>query len=1176
MSASGSDHDKDFDAIVIGTGFGGAVTAARLVQAGLRVCVLERGRKYEGNDFPMYPDAEALLSMDGGVKPAGAAPDLARWLWSIDQGIYDVRDLDDVVSVQAAGYGGGSLIYANVHLRTPDDVFQQGWPEEYRRENLDPYYDRVAYMLDVRPVPPGQKLRKAEQLKGLAKSKHIGGLVHAIDPPLAVTFATGEHAAGLTDEERSELKKRREKERPWTKGQRQRGACDMRGQCWLGCRQGAKNSLDFNYLRIIETAENAHIHLGAEATKIKRLNDDKDGARYAVEYQDLLTTPDGDKRRDAPKESYKARYVFLAGGAINTTELLLRSKTALKGDDDPWPGLGKRYYPNADSLAAVFDTREPQDADRGPTITSALLHQKPRKADNGFLWAIDFRLTESWHETYEGTRAEAARAIELALQPGAEIRIDTKNSVNVKLAEPPIFDVGGFASPSSVAMLVVDGGQDVARAQGEIKVRWNDGDCSPFGKILGKPRKLEDWFLIEDGGYPTDIEPLLGILRSPLWLRRNRFIERFDDEKLVQAGPLPTSGDSGPLRFPVATAMEALFGVPRRSTRVSTGLDDVADGSSDALAALPLDISLKEMLPTWFREALAEDRTDIAKALAPLVGQMLEAVLDDVAKRLVGRFDALALAGGFTGSVAANVGDIPNDQREDLVRGLLRQSIQLLWGSEVALAARVNEMLMDKIPGDLYALADALAPLAGWLLNYREGNGRTALLLTMGRDQYRGQLRLDETHDRLTAFLPKPLTPTSRLAQEQVLRAIAATWEGELRTNPAWTALNRRITVHSQGGCPMCACGGWKQKGKAKTDCACMAVTRPDGEVIGCEGLYVMDAAAFPTAVGVNPSATIAAVAEYKVERIIDNVLLTDSDVDKSKRDKWKKRLPDDHDVNDWIAELKHDHGEHVLDPLAPIGDEDAADKALEPLGMSFKESMSGLVSEVHDESGVDWDKLTGLEEEKASFEQAERAGLEENKLLRLELTATIGDLECFFRSQRRGIAMRLGVEGEIKLGGERYSVDPTKSYVQMFRRPPPSDAGNRDRRRFFRYHIVFPDKKTLFWIDAAKVASDDPRFDVWQDFTTLYFEWFEGEPVEGKRPPPSKRGIFRMAPADFFETQLQSMTITPEKADPARKSWAYAGFVRYFTDELATVYIERRGLIKAMARNLLDPSRGG
>jgi hypothetical protein len=66
---------------------------------------------------------------------------------------YDVRPLNDVV-VQAAGYGGGSLIYANVQMRPPADVFDDGWPRGYSRAALDPYYDLVAHMLDARPVEP--------------------------------------------------------------------------------------------------------------------------------------------------------------------------------------------------------------------------------------------------------------------------------------------------------------------------------------------------------------------------------------------------------------------------------------------------------------------------------------------------------------------------------------------------------------------------------------------------------------------------------------------------------------------------------------------------------------------------------------------------------------------------------------------------------------------------------------------------------------------------------------------------------------------------------------------------------------------------------------------------------------------------------------------------------------
>ena len=119
------------------------------------------------------------------------------------------------------------------------------------------------------------------------------------------------------------------------------------------------------------------------------------------------------------------------------------------------------------------------------------------------------------------------------LLPGAVVHIgdsiDSKPALSdeiTQLIEPPIFDVGGFEERSGVAMLVLEGSGNLGELSGKIlSVGRDDGAFYPFGTIIGKARKLEDWFLIEDGGYPTDIEPFLGILRSPLWLRRNRFIE---------------------------------------------------------------------------------------------------------------------------------------------------------------------------------------------------------------------------------------------------------------------------------------------------------------------------------------------------------------------------------------------------------------------------------------------------------------------------------------------------------------------------------------------------------------------------------------------------------------------------------------------------------------------------
>ncbi len=110
----------DADAIVVGSGFGGAVAAARLAQAGFSVIVLERGRRWRPGDFPR------AARLDDG------------WLWNVDQGLYDVRWLGGMLAAQAAGWGGGSLAYANVFTRPFDDALPGRWPGHLRRRELDP------------------------------------------------------------------------------------------------------------------------------------------------------------------------------------------------------------------------------------------------------------------------------------------------------------------------------------------------------------------------------------------------------------------------------------------------------------------------------------------------------------------------------------------------------------------------------------------------------------------------------------------------------------------------------------------------------------------------------------------------------------------------------------------------------------------------------------------------------------------------------------------------------------------------------------------------------------------------------------------------------------------------------------------------------------------------------
>ena len=228
------DRDR-FQALVIGSGFGGAVAACRLAQAGVGVAVVERGRRWPPRSFP-----RDLSRLDAG------------WLWLCNHGLYDARPLNDILAVQAAGWGGGSLVYANVAVRPPQEVFDRSWPEPYSRAVLEPYYDLVAHMLEVRPVPAdprtGQlppKTRLMAKAAGLLGQRD--GFFH---PNLAVRFeGEGPNRFGVAQK-----------------------PCTFSGQCDIGCNEGAKNTLDLNYLALAER-HGAAVATLTEAVHIARAGD---------------------------------------------------------------------------------------------------------------------------------------------------------------------------------------------------------------------------------------------------------------------------------------------------------------------------------------------------------------------------------------------------------------------------------------------------------------------------------------------------------------------------------------------------------------------------------------------------------------------------------------------------------------------------------------------------------------------------------------------------------------------------------------------------------------------------------------------------------------------------------------------------------------------------------------
>lgn len=351
---------QEFDAIVIGSGFGGAVATCRLAQAGLRVCLLERGRRYAAGDFARPPIPSAYPDERSG---AGLA-------WAIDRGLYDVRPLGAVQVVQAAGYGGGSLVYASVHMRAPPDAFEArgddpGWPTDgpdaITHDTLDEWYRLAAHMLGAGPAPGAWP--KADQMSAWAKQ--LGRGAQVFRPNLAVNFegtdTVGIHDPGEVGGGRSH---------GFVSGRvnahgRPQGRCVGCGHCDLGCRYHAKNTLDLNYLAAAADA-GATVRTEAEVTGIARADE-----RFEVTWTD---------HRFGLTRRAGAAAVFVCAGAVNSTELLLQSWDELTGEA-PDPSRrdhpGGRFGGNGDSVGVVFGTEAPVDAGRGPTITTALLYRRP-------------------------------------------------------------------------------------------------------------------------------------------------------------------------------------------------------------------------------------------------------------------------------------------------------------------------------------------------------------------------------------------------------------------------------------------------------------------------------------------------------------------------------------------------------------------------------------------------------------------------------------------------------------------------------------------------------------------------------------------------------------------------------------------------------------------------------
>ncbi len=325
----------DCDYLIIGSGFGGSVSALRLAEKGYRVQVIERGKRWAPSDFP-----KTNWNVFGSM-----------WLPLLHcVGILNLSLLKDVLVLSGSGVGGGSLVYANTLLIPPEPFFRDpqwaGLSEDWQKE-LSPYYRQAQRMLGAvaNPVfgPADDVLREIAQDMGTAhtfKATDVG-----------VFF--GENGKTVPD--------------PYFGGKGPaRTGCIQCGACMTGCKHGAKNTLDRNYLYLAErlgttvTAEREVIAIhcigGAET---------RGSNGYEVEIRPSI----GLARLFGKRQRLRAKHVVCAGGVMGTLPLLMDCKH--KGSLAYLPdALGNKLRTNSEAICGAMGASGGIDFSKGVAITS--------------------------------------------------------------------------------------------------------------------------------------------------------------------------------------------------------------------------------------------------------------------------------------------------------------------------------------------------------------------------------------------------------------------------------------------------------------------------------------------------------------------------------------------------------------------------------------------------------------------------------------------------------------------------------------------------------------------------------------------------------------------------------------------------------------------------------------
>lgn len=311
------DEEDGYDAVVVGSGYGGSVSACRLSMAGIKVCLIEKGRKWEAKDFPT--DSFKIMSA---VRVESQNLHIS---FGPKNALFQVYEQSDSLAAVTCGLGGGSLVNAGVMLPTPTRTRRNPkWPKEWELDwdNCEAY---AANMMRIQSVPvqfPVTKIMKEIDIEEVEKMVQ--------DPmKLSMNFDLEEFPSRLPKHQKLDI-------------------CIACGNCLAGCPYNAKNSTDKNYL--------------ASAIQAGCIVKTECQVQYVVKNQYETGQPGGERRWLVylnEIDYIKADFVILSAGVFGTTEILFKSQMrGLKLSE----ALGSGFSCNGNTVAYLVGSRGPLNA----------------------------------------------------------------------------------------------------------------------------------------------------------------------------------------------------------------------------------------------------------------------------------------------------------------------------------------------------------------------------------------------------------------------------------------------------------------------------------------------------------------------------------------------------------------------------------------------------------------------------------------------------------------------------------------------------------------------------------------------------------------------------------------------------------------------------------------------